>query len=380
MTEFCEQQAIQHPTLSDKYSQLSELFSRKLWHQLTVAVYDFVQDDANSQGDSFIRLYTDFIAKFEARINQLKLAQILCAVARKFADPADAAALLSSALEKSARLGPEPSLLLSSELGLTNLRRGMAEGVKEQLAKDKAALEDLEGVADTSVHSAHHLLACEYYKGVGPPEAFFRSALMYLAYTPLESMAAERQQQLATDISLAAITGDGVYNFGEVVATAAVKALAGTPNAWLGELLDAFNRGDIDAFNAITADHQAAIASQPVLATRAEFVKEKMALMCLVNMVFERSSHERDFPFAEVAKRTRLPLDQVEWLVMRAMSQGLVRGVMDEVAQVVHVTWVQPRVLDRQQIGHLEARLESWKTSVGSALQYMETQTPELFG
>eukprot|EP00611_Tribonema_gayanum_P024583 TRINITY_DN5464_c0_g1_i2.p1 TRINITY_DN5464_c0_g1~~TRINITY_DN5464_c0_g1_i2.p1 ORF type:complete len:263 (-),score=75.93 TRINITY_DN5464_c0_g1_i2:1693-2481(-) len=207
MTEFCEQQAIQHPTLSDKYSQLSELFSRKLWHQLTVAVYDFVQDDANSQGDSFIRLYTDFIAKFEARINQLKLAQILCAVARKFADPADAAALLSSALEKSARLGPEPSLLLSSELGLTNLRRGMAEGVKEQLAKDKAALEDLEGVADTSVHSAHHLLACEYYKGVGPPEAFFRSALMYLAYTPLESMPAERQQQLATDIRYACCIG-----------------------------------------------------------------------------------------------------------------------------------------------------------------------------
>jgi hypothetical protein len=60
--------------------------------------------------------------------------------------------------------------------------------------------------------------------------------------------------------SLAAITGDGVFNFGEVVATAAVRSLAGTPNAWLGELLQAFNRGDIDAFNTITADNKVGAA------------------------------------------------------------------------------------------------------------------------
>jgi hypothetical protein len=60
-------------------------------------------------------------------------------------------------------------------------------------------LEDVEA-ADTCVHSAYHLLASEYYKGVGPPESFFRSALMYIAYTPLEGMSPERQYQLATDI------------------------------------------------------------------------------------------------------------------------------------------------------------------------------------
>jgi hypothetical protein len=59
--------------------------------------------------------------------------------------------------------------------------------------------------------------------------------------------------------SLAAITGEGVFNFGEVVATAAVKALANTPNAWLGQLLEAFNKGDIDAFNTITADNKVCV-------------------------------------------------------------------------------------------------------------------------
>lgn len=42
-----------------------------------------------------------------------------------------------AALEKSARLGPEAALLLRSELGLVNLKRGVATGIKEQIAADK---------------------------------------------------------------------------------------------------------------------------------------------------------------------------------------------------------------------------------------------------
>lgn len=40
---------------------------------------------------------------------------------------------------------------------------------------------------------------------------------MFLAYTPLEGIPPEEQYNLATDISLAALTGEGVFNFGEVV-------------------------------------------------------------------------------------------------------------------------------------------------------------------
>lgn len=52
---------------------------------------------------------------------------------------------------------------------------------------------------------------------MGPPDSFYRSALMFLAYTPLESIPQAERYTLATDISLAALTGEGVFNFGEVV-------------------------------------------------------------------------------------------------------------------------------------------------------------------
>lgn len=45
---------------------------------------------------------------------------------------------------------------------------------------------------------------------------------------------------------------------------------------------------------------------------------------------------------------------------MRAMSLGLIKGTIDEVDQVVNVTWVQPKVLDKSQIGLLVAQIDSW--------------------
>ena len=35
---------------------------------------------------------------------------------------------------------------------------------------------------------------------------------------------------------------------------------------------------------------------------------------------------------------------------MKALSLGLVRGMVDGVDQKVHMTWVQPRVLNLQQV------------------------------
>ena len=57
---------------------------------------------------------------------------------------------------------------------------------------------------------------------------------------------------MATDMALAAIVGDSVYNFGEVIATPILSCLAGTPNEWIFSLVNALNEGDIDRFNELT--------------------------------------------------------------------------------------------------------------------------------
>jgi hypothetical protein len=51
---------------------------------------------------------------------------------------------------------------------------------------------------------------------------------------------------------------------------------------------------------------------------------------------------------------------QVEWVLMRAMSIGLLKGTIDEVGAAVNVTWVQPRVLDKEQLALLNTQLKTW--------------------
>jgi len=228
------------------------------------------------------------------------------------------------------------------------------------------------------VHSSYYELSTEYYKEAGPPEEFYKSALMLLAYTPLESMGKDKASSLATDMCLAALSGEGIYNFGEVLATPIVGALEGTPNAWLGELLAVFNKGDIAGFALLFDARKADFEAQPALRFRLPFLKEKLTLLALVNFVFETPAQERSIPFAAVASHCQLPVDQVEWVAMKAMSLGLLKGSMDEVDQTLTVDFVQPRVLDPEQLGHLASRLGEWAAKVDDTGKFIEGQTLDL--
>ena len=67
-------------------------------------------------------------------------------------------------------------------------------------------------------------------------------------------------------------------------------------------------------------------------------------------MTFKRPATNRQMTFEEIAEEAQLPVGEVELLVMRALSLGLVKGSIDQVEAKVHMTWVQPRVLDRDQV------------------------------
>ena len=56
-------------------------------------------------------------------------------------------------------------------------------------------------------------------------------------------------------------------------------------------------------------------------------------------------------------------------------SLKLIKGSLDQVDQKAQITWVQPRVLSREQIGQLAQRLAAW----GSKLHTVEERiAPEV--
>ena len=60
----------------------------------------------------------------------------------------------------------------------------------------------------------------------------------------------------------AALLGEKVFNFGELLVHPVIESLAGSAEAWMVALLQAFNSGDVGAYRSVTAEHGAAIGAQ----------------------------------------------------------------------------------------------------------------------
>jgi len=56
----------------------------------------------------------------------------------------------------------------------------------------------------------------------------------------------------------------------------------------------------------------------------------------------------------------------------------LVRGEIDQVAGVVNMSWVQPRVLNRNQIVGMASTLDTWMGAITNMEKLMENRAAEI--
>lgn len=354
---------------------------------MTEKLVAFVRTAGASRGDNFRQLYDNFVSEFESRVDQLQLAIIAVAAAAQLAptrppvaaEVAEAEAFIVAFKEKKERLG-DPAYVVVLMAHATLRLNGFddADGCKTMLEEGKKLLDGFDG-ADPVVYSSVYRASSEFHKMRGPASSFYDAALRFLAYTPLDTLPAEERHVLAQDMALAALVGENVYNFGEVVQHPVLASLTGTPEAWLGQLLEALHRGDIDAFNATVAANRAAYRAQPALVANEELTKKKVSLLCVMEMAAAADPSDRTISFGDIARATRLETVQVEWLLMEAMQLGLIKGSIDEIDQTVTVTYVKPRVLDMTQLAKLKDKIDTWHTKTKATRDFIEDNTGELF-
>ena len=95
--------------------------------------------------------------------------------------------------------------------------------------------------------------ASVFHREFGPPAEFYGNGLNFLAYMDLKTMPKDEKVAWGVDLALSALIGDKIFSFGKVLENNIMQELAGTPHAWLRDLLTAFHRGDVAAFNACVA-------------------------------------------------------------------------------------------------------------------------------
>lgn len=182
------------------------------------------------------------------------------------------------------------------------------------------------------------------------------------------------------DLSLAALLGDKIYSFGELLNHPVLKSLEGSGYEWLAQLLAAFNAGDLEKYEALCAQHAGVLNAQPALVAAERQLREKITILALIETVAALPSEKRTISLADIAAKTQLSLDGVEFLLMKTLSVRLIEGVIDQVAGTVRVTWVQPRVLLPSQIAAMRDRLDGWISKVTAARMELEAGDPGLIG
>jgi len=356
--------------VSAMWARCEEHFNKKLWHQLCLQLELLVKEP--SMQSRLVHIYSEFIADFETKLDPLKLTQIAMVVVEHYPTAEEGIAFIERVQDK-VKMHNEANCLSKVLIGRLRLHK------LQQQRETKAIIEEVEALLDTvdgisPVHSHFYLLASDLYKIQGKHAQFYRSSLRYLGCTEVSELTKEEQAKHAFFLALAALLGDKIFNFGELLAHEVLQSLKGGENEWLIDLLLAFNCGDVAKFRQLKPKW----ATQQDLAHNEALLFQKVCLLCLMEMTFRREATERQIHFKEIAAATTLPEDQVELLIMKALSQGLVRGRIDEVQSTVSLTWVQPRVLDSSQLTNMLAKISGWVSSVGSMEVLIENKAGEI--
>lgn len=224
--DFLEQLQTSEPGLAEDIAELASLYQRKLWHQLTLKVEECFSRSEFNKGDVPVQLYNNFISDFGHRINLLKLSQFAVHVAKHIQDPQETISFLQGVSDrlKEHKLphSEQPLLFLKMHIAQQQLEMGAVQECKVKIEEAKTELDALADV-DPSVSAAVHYVSSLYYKFKKDYAEFYRSSMMYLAFISSDSLSYDFKLPLAVDISLAALLGDGIYNFAQLLMHPIVK-------------------------------------------------------------------------------------------------------------------------------------------------------------
>ena len=272
---------------------------------------------------------------------------------------------LSSRVDKPA--SQDAYVFALSHLASVRLSLGQKSEARADLDKAETTLDTFDSV-ETLVHAAFYRVSSLYHQQTNDFAAFYRTTLLYLACVELSDLGQNERGRLAYDLSIAALVSETIYNFGELLLHPILDALKGTPHAWLRDLLFAFNRGDLAAYTILTQH----LGANTLLASHKNSLYQKISLSALTQLVFSRPPQDRSMTFSQISSETKVQLDEIEHLIMKALSLGLLRGSIDQVAEVARISWVQPKVLDREGIEGMRTRLREWDGGVERLGNYIE--------
>lgn len=365
------------------FYRLEDYYERKLWHQLTQ-----VLDELYFENPEFItfelknKVYSLFISQFQTKLNPIKIIDFLL----ESYEPneiltrlQDLRAQFVNSLQKEhnfkdaqdpefLKIVQDDEALIYVDLQIARYdlilkKIDEAQQILKQL--EKAKFQELNNDLNPRINAAYYLAKCELYKLQENYNEFYKNGLLYLSSTTSLNDK-EEKVKLCYELCIAALLGDSVYNFGELILHDILKVIA-TPDLqynWLYHLVQNLNSGNLQEFNKWLT---VAFEKSPFLKHQEQFLNQKIRIMALLELISVKSSSsamDKTLTFDEICKFTGTNKKDVELLMIKCFSLKLIRGYIDQVEETLTVTWLQPRILNLDQVKTLYNHLTQWDKRV----------------
>ena len=364
-----------HGLLSD----IIILKTQKLYHQLSDKILSLIVQPEFKEGDELIQMYKVFLKDLEVRLKPLKMAEILVLVSSQFKSVKDGVQFLTDKGKNIMNVSKPAKCLITSVIALLYVFDNQLEKAKTLIEECSVVIDNQLGL-DSIVFSRYYQVVSVYYKELLRAGDFYKSALLYLAYTPLDGINSSSRVDLARDLVLASLVSSHVYNVGELLQHNIINSLRGGELSWLVELLEHFNSGNITLFRQVLESNKDSVKTKKLLIDNIDFVCQKVSILALIELVWNKPSCRCQLSFSEIKDSGKLDKNSdVEILVMKALSLGLIQGSIDQPKGVVNITSVKPRILSESQIKTLATKIKGWATAVNNTTQQFQANSKELF-
>ena len=347
-----------YPSLKPLLDEIDSNLNQHLWYQLSENIITLSQKPEIQQGKDLIEFYNGVVFFIEPTLNPMKYLQYVQNMLFNYKDNMGEALQFVENIELNHKeFKGEEKISIKLIKGYCYLELNKMYELEEII---KATEVEFGGKfeIESTLYSQYYKLSTLFYEKKKEYDNFYNNAFQYLAYET--KISDEEKLNLCYKMCSAMLIGEKLYNFEELIEKDFFKLMKGSKYDWISNLILSFNSAKVDQFLSMMEQNKKNIEENQILKGKIDFLPIKIRIAALLELIFQKNKSERILTFEEICKVCMTQEDKIEYISMKALSHGLIKGYIDQDEKKLYINWVQPKYLGKEKIEILKDRFSAW--------------------
>ena len=365
-----------HPSLKKLFDEIDSNMNQHLWYQLSENIITLSQNQELQQGNDLVEFYNGVVFFVEPTMNPMKYLEYVQNMLHNYKNKmSEALQFVENIENKHKDFKGEAKIAIKILKGFCYLELDKMYELEDVINTTEI---DFTGKfeIESTLYAQYYKLSTLFYEKKKDYDKFYNNAFQYLAYET--KLSDEEKLNLCYKMCSAMLIGEKLYNFEELIEKDFFKLMKGSKYDWISNLILSFNSAKVDQFLSMMEQNKKNIEENDILKGKSDFLPIKIRIAALLELIFQKNKGERTLSFEEICKVCMTEEDKIEFISMKALSHGLIKGYIDQAERKLYVNWIQPKYLGKEKIGVMKDRINAWIDKAKRVLGDLQDNTAGL--